>query len=463
MAQSIGAQLKEIRQSQGIPLEQIALKTRISLTYLQAIEDGDIEALPSKVQLRGFLRLYAHELGVDLDVLRVADDYLTSDMSILPVNQEAEPEQAPQSTGIADDEQVIETEPEPEVIPATVVSPEQSLDTPSVSSPPAEQADLNLGAAEPKDSAVIFAKIGAKLKRRREMISLSISDIHNNIHIGEKHLESMEAGKFNELPSPVQARGMLINYAEFLNLDTDSILLEYTEALQLQRIEKQPQVSGKRKRSARELSPTALQLKNFFSLDLLVILGLFIILAIFVIWGVNRILSNEPSAVTDEDIPGVSDVLLASDTPTPIATQDQEITEIANGQNQETELEAEEEPLFTPVASTDPINIILVPRQRLWVRVAVDEDVVFQGRLLPGNAYDFSGQERVVILTGNAGALQIFFNNEDIGSAGLIGQVAELSFTENGRVLPPPTSTPTVTPTPETTPTPTPTPIEIND
>jgi hypothetical protein len=73
----------------------------------------------------------------------------------------------------------------------------------------------------------------------------------------------------------------------------------------------------------------------------------------------------------------------------------------------------------------------------------------------------------VEILTGNAGALQIFFNDDDIGSVGLIGQVASLIFTENGLILPTPTITPTPTETPLTTPTatmtPSPTSTEAND
>mgnify|MGYP003821820757 CR=1 FL=1 len=52
----IGARLKKIRESQGISLETISHKTRISLNYLKAIEINDEDSLPSKVQLRG---LYA--------------------------------------------------------------------------------------------------------------------------------------------------------------------------------------------------------------------------------------------------------------------------------------------------------------------------------------------------------------------------------------------------------------------
>ena len=45
------------------------------------------------------------------------------------------------------------------------------------------------------------------------------------IHIRKIYLLAMETGQFDQLPSPVQAKGMLTNYAEFLNLDIDAFIL----------------------------------------------------------------------------------------------------------------------------------------------------------------------------------------------------------------------------------------------
>lgn len=462
MARHIAKRLQQIRESQGVSLEEIAHKTRIPLVYLQAIEEGDEESLPSKVQLRGFLRLYANELGVELDDLQVGGYHLASKMPTkTPAEQLKEGhktlESSPEphqpdldTTAEAETKPQTQTEPEPETEAGLSSSSYLTID-------PETTPETN----EHKTSAEIFTSIGRTLKRRREYLSLSIIDIHESTHIREEYLTSIEAGAFNQLPSLVQAKGMLDNYADYLNLDAEAILLDYSEALQLQRIEKQQELPKRGSRSARELSSTALRLKNFFSLDLLVITALFITFAIFVIWGVNRILENDGPAMMETEIPGVSEILLAIDTPTPVLNDEIEITEI--DEDQTDEMEEEEEPLFDPELGSAPINIILLPRQRLWVEVTADGEMVFQGRLLPGNAYDFTAQEQMDILTGNIGGLQILFNNQDIGSQGQIGQVANLSFTENGLVLPPATATPTITETPEATPTPTPTPEELDD
>ena len=449
MAPSIGAQLKHIRESQGISLGTISQKTHISMAYLKAIEIGDEESLPSKVHLRGFLRLYASELGVELDDLQVSDYQLVKEdlTAQTPGEFVIGEEDLPESNDAA------EQEVKPEPIPETKIGHESGFE-PTL--PPVYEIDSETAReyGKPKSSTDFYSSIGAKLKQRRELLSLSIKEIHENIHIREEHLISIEQGEFGQLPSPVQARGMLVNYAEFLNLNTDEVLSEYTDALQSQLLEKPKEHPQKGRRSAKELSPTDLRLKNFFSLDLLIITGLFLIFAIFVVWGVNRILGDNTPEMIETEIPGVSDVLLATDTPTPQFTIDPEAVDIIA--EEEASVEEEELPLFTPVSSSAPINIILIPRQRLWVQVTADYQVVFQGRLLPGNAYDFSGDERIDILTGNAGALQIIVNDQDIGSQGLVGQVVSLSFTDTGLVLPPATSTPTITKTPEPTMTPSP-------
>jgi hypothetical protein len=88
------------------------------------------------------------------------------------------------------------------------------------------------------------------------------------------------------------------------------------------------------------------------------------------------------------------------------------------------------------------------------MRVSVDGEIEFEGRVIPGSAYQFSGQERIELLTGNAGALQIFFNQNDLGVLGDYGEVIYRVFTAEGMLLPTPSVTPTATATLEVTPTP---------
>jgi len=60
-----GESLKRFRKERGISLEAIAERTKISKRYLQAIENEDRENFPEAVYLKGYLRQYCHEIGVD--------------------------------------------------------------------------------------------------------------------------------------------------------------------------------------------------------------------------------------------------------------------------------------------------------------------------------------------------------------------------------------------------------------
>jgi cytoskeletal protein RodZ len=57
--------LQNERQARGKSLEQISNDTRISMNMLRAIEEGNVERLPAPVLVKGFLRAYAKEIGLD--------------------------------------------------------------------------------------------------------------------------------------------------------------------------------------------------------------------------------------------------------------------------------------------------------------------------------------------------------------------------------------------------------------
>ncbi|MEW5940566.1 MAG: helix-turn-helix domain-containing protein, partial [Chloroflexota bacterium] len=67
MPESIGGRLKQAREARRLTLEKAAEATRVRLHYLQALENDDYSVMVSAAQGRGFLRLYADFLGLDLD------------------------------------------------------------------------------------------------------------------------------------------------------------------------------------------------------------------------------------------------------------------------------------------------------------------------------------------------------------------------------------------------------------
>jgi curved DNA-binding protein CbpA len=70
-----GALIRKVRLYKNINMEQLSKETRISRTYLNAIENEDYEALPAAVFVRGFLVQASKILG--LDDQKVANTYMS--------------------------------------------------------------------------------------------------------------------------------------------------------------------------------------------------------------------------------------------------------------------------------------------------------------------------------------------------------------------------------------------------
>jgi DnaJ-class molecular chaperone len=69
-----GQDLKNLRESLGIELEEVFEATKISPTALEAIERDDTTNLPPKVYLKSFLKSYAEVL--QLDAKQLVDGYV---------------------------------------------------------------------------------------------------------------------------------------------------------------------------------------------------------------------------------------------------------------------------------------------------------------------------------------------------------------------------------------------------
>ncbi len=60
-----GWSVASIRQNKGISLEQIADLTKLRISTLKAIEDGDFDALPGGIYNISYIRQYARAIDAD--------------------------------------------------------------------------------------------------------------------------------------------------------------------------------------------------------------------------------------------------------------------------------------------------------------------------------------------------------------------------------------------------------------
>lgn len=395
MSEVIGQQLRQARETRQLSMEQVAQATHIRARYIQALEDGDFAAMPSDVQARGFLRAYASYLGLDASTL------------------------------------------------LTVGQPE------SVATPPPAPESVELSTSQAGAASQAFVEIGQKLKDQRELLGFSLDDVVRHTHLRIHYLESLEAGNLDGLPSPVQGRGMLNNYAVFLGLDPEPLLLRFADGLQARLAVKQAARAENLPQTSRRELRTPTRLQRTISSELIIGAVLVIFLAASSIWVAIRIFTIQSGQQAAPTAPSIAEVLLATATetltPTPLPPT---LTLPVAGIQATVQPTGTGEPLAVAGTPASGVQVYVTARHRAWMRVLVDGEVEFDGRILPGSAYAYTGEERVELTTGDGDALQVFFNQQDLGSLGLAGEVVNLVFTLDGIQTP----TPTITLSPTTTP-----------
>ncbi len=429
----IGQQLRLARENRKFSLEQVAQATRIRLRYLEALEAGDFSKIPSTAQARGIIRTIAPLLNID---------------------------------------------PEPLLAAMALGSPPEGYTAGDDPSPALREENPTQGNTDPNinlasvEAEAIFVEIGARLRSQRELLGLSLNDVERHTHLRMHYLKALESGKLVTLPSPVQGRGMLSNYANFLGLNPEPLLLRFADGLQASlATRKAAQTPQRFARSAVQVGKPNL-FRRLFSVDILVVGTLVIFFIVFIIWAGLRISSQTSVQGSTPTSPSIANVL-APATPTPPPTNlatDLPLTMTAavilgtpqaslapqtlTAQTLAPDTSLTPQPTQTSTAnSNSPVQVYVVVRQRAWLRVTVDGKVEFEGRVVTGGAYTFAGSQQVEVLTGNGAALQVIFNQADQGTLGQLGAVVDLIYTPTGVINPTPTVTPTgaaltLTPTP---------------
>lgn len=438
MNDTFGQELRQVRQARKLSLEDVAKATYIRLHHLQAMEAGNFEAFSSPAQARGFLRTYADFLGLNPQPLleRLGGSRSTRRPA----------EQPPQAAMH---------------VPLHAI---QKIPSTQEQRPPPPAPETNAA------SKVHFVQIGQQLCQRREILGLSLEEIEAHTHVRMHYLQALEEGDLDLLPSSVQGRGMLKNYANFLGMDPDPLLLGFADGLQARFLAGQPQ-RIQAQRSQPSLQPPAAPIRPASTThrvsmgELLWGVTLLLVLIGFVGWGAFRVFttrSTEAKKIVPTP-PPIADVLLstpsgvvllASSSPTLTPTQSilPTITPLVPDVTTPVDVTGD---ATLPAAEIGKIHVNIAVRQRAWMRVTVDGQVAFEGRVLPGSAYPFSGENRIEVVTGNGSGLQVYYNQQDLGPLGFAGEVVDRIFKSEGVQTPTATVTSTSTLGAPITPTPT--------
>jgi len=282
-------------------------------------------------------------------------------------------------------------------------------------------------------------QLGEMLKAAREEQNLSLRDVEKAIHIRQHLLAALEENNLKVFPSPVIIRGLIRNYAKFLNLDPLEALMLYDGNGII------PVKGHRRTASGIEFMNLSMTSRRRINWEFVIWGALFLIVmgvGGFLTYGtVIQPLATATPTKTPRSTGITEDSALVLPTVTPPPT------------NTATPLPPTD--TTTPIVFTG-VNVELVIRQASWVQILADDVKVFEGILQPDTNRSWTGQRRVAIRAGNGGGVEVIVNGINRGLMGAEGQVVDQLWekVDNPSELAPTNETPaffneTLTPTGE--------------
>ena len=281
--------------------------------------------------------------------------------------------------------------------------------------------------------------IASELKSQREKQKVPLSQIAADTHISVRHLQSLEEGRFDDLPGGIYNRAFLRAYCESLKLDQREILQRY-----------ESEVSPKPEKASRHHAhlPSQHSSRNIHPITIwsLVFLisatGIFLnrkwIYSVFSPYFTNSS-AQSPSYVPPKPTPApvepaktMPDPLEASSPQFPTESQTEPLTaSIDAAGTAEKDVPAADSPVSgvpPPVSppSSHALRLELQGKEECWISVLGDGNPVFSGILKPGEVQSFSAGEKLFIIFGNAGGVSLKINGKSAKPIGKSGEVIKL-------------------------------------
>jgi len=290
--------------------------------------------------------------------------------------------------------------------------------------------------------------LGEWLRQAREGLGGTLEEAAAATRIRARFLEALEAGDFAAFPGgDVQLRGFLRIYARYLVLPPDVVLARYDA--EVRGVEPAPAgTSDEKQPNPRVQAPTrpmtfqaptrpmsfqppslpvSTARPRRISLETVMVGGLvfLVLLAIVAVVGfvITRTRGGEATATATTPAAAV------------LSTTPSETTAL-----QTTDSQTPTPPAVTPTFPASPLGgvaLALESTEHTWVRVAVDSQTVFEGMLTPGQVETWSGQEAILVDTGNGAGVQVTVNGQPQGAMCGRAQVCTRGWGPTGEVIVP--------------------------
>ena len=276
-------------------------------------------------------------------------------------------------------------------------------------------------------------EIGRLLEHQRKERGLSLEDVEQATKIRKRYLAGFEREDYTMLPDAVYARGFLKTYANYLGLDGEAFARQLKSTRKPRRERginyntnpesdfEKPLItpSGLSGTRGRRISTSAIVTLLVALLALAAVIGTLY----FVGLGVRAAKGGDgPSAGNPprQEQRKVASREKASDATT------QKKGSAGEDHAGDKKVQAGAKQSVPP----DQLHVLVDVKERpSWILVRADDTVVYEQIAQPGFSQDFEAERQLYIKCGDAGAVAVQINGQDVGALGPTGEIVARTYT----------------------------------
>lgn len=252
--------------------------------------------------------------------------------------------------------------------------------------------------------------IGDYLKREREIRNITLEEVANATKINIGILRTIEEGQTERFPAAVFVRGFIRCYAQYIGLDPNDVLLRYHP--QVKTPGHQEEVSPPPEKPEKKIWPFFSRHRKLLGVSISIIIAVFL-LSLVVNIGKKETLKKEQkplpkSPVEANRVVGQAKTYLPDQTSVPAPqTKAQEVPQLQHKKQHE---------------------LRAVFKENTWVQAVIDEQNWQEYSFKAGETITWTLDNKIRLLIGNAGGVDLYLDGEQLKSLGDSGQVVGITL-----------------------------------
>jgi cytoskeleton protein RodZ len=290
-----------------------------------------------------------------------------------------------------------------------------------------------------------MGSVASELKSEREKRKISLAQIAADTRISLRYLQSLEEGRFGDLPGGMYNRAFLRAYCESLNLNQQEIMQRYEAEISpsLDRPLKSKALLSQKNAPSRVSPVVAWSLMLLISAT-----GIFLsrkwIATVFSPYFSHRQepivpheLARQPAAMpaaaptnVNPPPPPIQTVEPENSTGTPVAAAEPKPAEPTSAFAQAPETPANQEINAPEPAAPSALRLEIIATENCWISVDRDGNRAVRRTLAPGEVQQVRASEQFFIILGNAGGVRIKINGKTAKPLGKSGEVVTIKINE---------------------------------